>query len=282
MVIKQIDKFFKNLFGLRLSSWQYLLAVYLLAFFFSCSSEHMPLPKKESFVNNLQLTKAPTFNTDILPLFQRTCSACHHVTSAQANLLDYDVAFLKKEAIYERVVKRQDMPMPPFSLTQEERELVKRWIKSGAPLEQPKKTVPDPQVVIPPTIETPPTSPTSAQLIADGQIYYKKYSCHTCHGEKGDAVIPPSAYAPKLTQKPRSFLGDERFTEGDSIVAIYNSITNGIIRTRTATDDDGNTYEQKYQDMPSFQSLPEEDRLALAYYIRSLNKKKTEQILPSK
>ncbi|MCM2280032.1 MAG: hypothetical protein NDJ89_18315 [Oligoflexia bacterium] len=82
----------------------------------------LPLPPREGQVSYQQA---------ILPLFQRSCSACHNASSTLPNWLDYPTAYEKRDRILERVVIRKDMPLGG-SLLEEERDLVERWIRGGA------------------------------------------------------------------------------------------------------------------------------------------------------
>ena len=79
-------------------------------------------------------------------------------------------------------------------------------------------------------------------------------NCLTCHGETGDGMGPAGQY---LNPKPRNFAKD-KFKKGDKAEQIFQTITKGL---------DGTA-------MVAFAHLPEEERWALAYYVRKLGKKK--------
>ncbi len=74
-------------------------------------------------------------------------------------------------------------------------------------------------------------------------------NCASCHGEKGDGNGPAGMV---LNPKPRNFAQDN-FTKSTSLLAIFNTLTYGLEGTN----------------MPGFESLPEDERLALAHYVRN-------------
>ena len=85
---------------------------------------------------------------------------------------------------------------------------------------------------------------------ADGQAVFKQ-NCTVCHGEKGEGNGPAAA---GMNPKPRNLVKD-KFKNGDKPEEIYKTVTNGL------------------NGMPSFASLPEADRRAVADYVNSLRKK---------
>jgi hypothetical protein len=99
--------------------------------------------------------KAPTFTKDIAPIFQEKCEACHRPDSmAPMSLMTYAESRPWAKAIKARVSDRQ---MPPWqidrtvgiqkfkndrSLTDEQVELISRWVDAGAPQGDPKDMPP--------------------------------------------------------------------------------------------------------------------------------------------
>src|SRR6185436_4414319 len=95
--------------------------------------------------------KTPTFTKDVAPLFQAKCETCHRVDSmAPMSLVTYREARPWAKSIKARVVERQ---MPPWhidrnvgiqefkndrSLTDQEIDVIARWVDAGAPMGDPK------------------------------------------------------------------------------------------------------------------------------------------------
>lgn len=91
--------------------------------------------------------------------------------------------------------------------------------------------------------------PTAAQLSRGKELYLA--NCATCHGQNGDGKGEQSA---TLDRPPRSFQAGG-FSFGNTPLALFRTISQGIPGTP----------------MPSFASaFSEQDRYALAHYIRSL------------
>jgi hypothetical protein len=96
-----------------------------------------------------------TFAKDIAPIFQAKCQECHHPgTVAPMSLMTYQESRPWAKSIRERVIARS---MPPWhldktvgiqsfqndkSLTDEQINLIVRWVDSGAPLGNPKDLPP--------------------------------------------------------------------------------------------------------------------------------------------
>lgn len=74
----------------------------------------------------------PGYSESIQPLFQEKCSSCHRPAGPIPNLLDYPTARAKAGRILSRAVESDDMP-PGAPLTREEKELIARWVRGGAP-----------------------------------------------------------------------------------------------------------------------------------------------------
>lgn len=85
------------------------------------------------------------------------------------------------------------------------------------------------------------------ERLSRGETLYKT-NCVSCHGEKGDGKGPAAV---ALTPKPRNFL-QEKFRFGDDVESIFKTLEKGSPGTA----------------MPSWAQLPEEDRKALAVYVR--------------
>jgi high-affinity iron transporter len=90
-----------------------------------------------------------------------------------------------------------------------------------------------------------PLAPNKLPDVARGATLYGQ-SCAACHGEAGDGHGPDAA---KLDTPPIAFTDVERARQR-SVFALYQVITQGL---------DGTA-------MPSFDSLPTDDRWALAFY----------------
>lgn len=74
----------------------------------------------------------PSFDKDIKPIFTARCYQCHNVSWADKNWTDYKIAFRDKEKIKLRL-KNNSMPPGNYTnMSKEERELVIKWIDTGA------------------------------------------------------------------------------------------------------------------------------------------------------
>jgi mono/diheme cytochrome c family protein len=88
---------------------------------------------------------APTYLRDIQPIFMGNCSRCHNQESRFIyNWLDYKTAYADRWEIRRRVwdswrgtYYKETMPIAnspeSLALTDEERQLIERWVKDGAP-----------------------------------------------------------------------------------------------------------------------------------------------------
>lgn len=94
------------------------------------------------------------------------------------------------------------------------------------------------------------------QLLERGKLAYEGTTagCSACHGLTGEGN-GPVAFA--IKPPPRNFKTDA-FKSGDTVEAIFTTITLGLPGTK----------------MIGYPQLPEEDRWALAYYVRSFRPKK--------
>ena len=95
------------------------------------------------------------------------------------------------------------------------------------------------------------TPPPTPALVEKGKAAFKT-NCVTCHGEKGDGNGPAGGY---MNPKPRDF-SQGIFKAGSKPAELFKTITQGL----------------KGTSMPGFGQLPEEDRWAVTYYVRSFIK----------
>jgi mono/diheme cytochrome c family protein len=87
----------------------------------------------------------PTYLRDVLPIFMGKCAKCHGDSgSVLPNWLDYETAFGDRSEIKRRVwhswkgsYYKQPMPagngLESQTMTEDERQTVKRWVENGAP-----------------------------------------------------------------------------------------------------------------------------------------------------
>jgi len=96
----------------------------------------------------------------------------------------------------------------------------------------------------------PPSPPAGTPKLLDtGKAVYGS-TCLACHGATGEGN-GPVAFA--IKPPPRNFVKD-KFKNGDSVGAVFATITNGLANTR----------------MVGYPQIAEGDRWALAYYVLSL------------
>ncbi|MGZ3709500.1 MAG: hypothetical protein ACXWPM_12770 [Bdellovibrionota bacterium] len=76
----------------------------------------------------------PSYAKDIRPILQNRCSMCHSDSSPEMNWMDYSTAFKKRALIFVRSVGMKDMPASnnAAQMTDEERERVGQWVRTGA------------------------------------------------------------------------------------------------------------------------------------------------------
>jgi mono/diheme cytochrome c family protein len=109
-----------------------------------CGDEHMPFtpPSSEPTTSENRNTNqtpgqatGPTYEADIFPIFKRECSGCHNVqmmTDQGKNWLIYEQAYAKRDLIKFRIAIKKDMPLGGGTIKSEERELIAKWVDSGA------------------------------------------------------------------------------------------------------------------------------------------------------
>ena len=103
---------------------------------------------------------------------------------------------------------------------------------------------------------TPPAP--SAELLKRGQQLFNS-TCFTCHGIEGNGKGPASA---GLNPPPANFT-DQKWKFGGRVEDIFNTISKGSPGTA----------------MAPFTQIPEQDRWALAYYVKSFSDKKLRSML---
>lgn len=116
---------------------------------------------------------------------------------------------------------------------------------------QPSPSAPPPG--LPPKEETqkPTTGPKpTPELLARGQKLFEQ-TCASCHGVAGDGKGPAAA----ALNPPAADFTDTKWRYGGTPEDIFHTITNGVAGTA----------------MAPFGHLPEEDRWALAYYVKSFS-----------
>lgn len=87
-----------------------------------------------------------------------------------------------------------------------------------------------------------------AEMLEFGKKTYA-IQCASCHGDKGDGMGPAAG---ALNPKPRNFTAEAGWKNGRKASQVFKTLTEGL------------------GGMPSFKSLPGEDRWALAHYVRTL------------
>lgn len=95
-----------------------------------------------------------------------------------------------------------------------------------------------------------PVAPHAAPDLKRGAALYQA-QCASCHGATGRA---DTEFAAKLDPKPIAFVDRER-ARSRSLLALYQAVSQGVRGTS----------------MPSFATLPEADRWALAFYVGTLS-----------
>jgi len=98
----------------------------------------------------------------------------------------------------------------------------------------------------------------SQQILARGAEVWRAAKCWECHGNtgKGDGEKAPGLKDDLGFPSPPADLTSGQFKSGPAVVDIFRTMTTGLSGTP----------------MPSYRdSLPEEDRWALAYYVLALS-----------
>ncbi|MCM2281846.1 MAG: cytochrome c [Bdellovibrionaceae bacterium] len=128
--MKQLKPFLLLKFGL----------VPLIALHIGCGGSHMPVSVLSNNDGAAPATggkseetesQGPFYDTDILPIFKRTCAACHGPGSPKGNWLDYQTAFAKRARIAE-LVATGAMPMGA-PLPADDKQAILSWVREGAP-----------------------------------------------------------------------------------------------------------------------------------------------------
>lgn len=171
----------------------------------SCGDKHLVVDRSQVRAGaNNQVDGASakvTFVRDIKPIFQRTCSACHNEGSAIPNWNNYEVSFVKKDRLLDRVVIKRDMPLG-MPMTDEERGLVAEWLKLGAPEGKLNNQAPPTPIVRPEPepAASPSPSPEPAPVPSTTESSILNYAkvktavfdqyCALCHNENGGDLMP--------------------------------------------------------------------------------------------
>ena len=116
------------------------------------------------------------------------CASCHNSNSPIPNWGNYDLAYVKRALIYQRVVVLKTMPLGPAgaAMTQDERDLVARWVNDGALQDVPVNGITSPVVppVAPPVVPDCDSSLNSKLLSAaydgDFETVQKLVSAKAC------------------------------------------------------------------------------------------------------
>ncbi len=75
-----------------------------------------------------------SFDGGISKIFANRCGLCHVAGGTLPNWADYEIAFAKKDRIFQRVIVDRSMPPQGIStMTDEERAKIEKWIQAGAP-----------------------------------------------------------------------------------------------------------------------------------------------------
>lgn len=88
------------------------------------------------------------------------------------------------------------------------------------------------------------------QMLERGRILFSE-NCAACHGEKGRGDGPA---AKGLTPAPRDFTSPDRWKNGTSVAAVFQTLAEGI----------------RGSAMSSFDTMSRRDRMALVHFVRSL------------
>jgi len=79
----------------------------------------------------LLLSSNPTYTKDIKPIFKSRCKICHNKYSPDRNWMNYDKAY-EKRALIKLRIENKSMPPGDMPITDEERQLIIKWIDTGA------------------------------------------------------------------------------------------------------------------------------------------------------
>ena len=110
------------------------------------------------------VTTNVTWNREVSRIFYARCAACHRPGGSAFSLMSYQEASPWARAIKDAVLTRS---MPPWgavkgfgsfrndqALTQEEIDLVERWINGGSPEGNPNDLPARPKIALPPAVES--------------------------------------------------------------------------------------------------------------------------------
>lgn len=235
--------------------FQYALLILCHFLIAACNpnGEHMPLSETrsqggaEKGQDTSGQSSGPYFTTDILPLIQKNCGACHGPGSGR-DWTDYETLKSKKESLKVRVLgPAANMPIGR-KMDPKELSILQAWLDSGmayapsassTPIAEPAPT-PAPGSTNPPVATNPePTpEPTPNPVAVPTQVQ----SCLGCHGESGRSQVP---MFPKLAAQ----------------TAEYLSVQLIAFRDKTRANEEAQAYM-----WPAVQSLSDEDISVISNY----------------
>ena len=171
-------------------------------FFVACNQnrDHMPLADIHSGAGTQSnAVGGPYYKTDILPLVQKNCVACHGPGSGH-DWTDYDTFRSKKDQIEVRVLgANANMPLGT-KLSDADKSLLRAWITAGMPYAPADASNPTQPPVVTPTPNPmpgpPPIFPAPAQVL----------SCVGCHGDMGNST---NSLFPKLAGQTQMYLAKQ-------------------------------------------------------------------------
>ncbi len=162
----------------------------------SCGGSHAPdypatdsqkSPGSQDSANSL------SYKGSILPIFINRCGKCHAPGGPLPNWQDYNTVFAKKDKIYNRVVVDRSMPPKDQStITDDERQIIGKWIMTGAPESAKGTTVADPQPTpAQPPVQPPTTTPPTPTGLPDySSVKATIATCVGCHDHDGNSTYP--------------------------------------------------------------------------------------------
>lgn len=155
-----------------------------------------------------------------------------------------------------RGLPRSAMPGFGHVLSEEQIQSLVHFVKSKAPAFE---NQPTPEKI---TVRTPPIERTKS-LVSKGKKLYRKYDCHTCHGDEGEADGPKAVSEDLWEEQTRATdLTYGIFNNGNRPVDIYRWIVRDICGTPR----------------PDWYKIKNEvDRWALTWYVRSLSDERRKQ-----
>jgi uncharacterized membrane protein len=99
---------------------------------------HLHRPPTAAWPITPSAAAAPTGYAQVRAVIDQRCLACHNAQIAQKNVALGDAEGVKRhaQAIHQQVVVLRQMPMNNATqITEEERDLIRRWFEAGAPVQ---------------------------------------------------------------------------------------------------------------------------------------------------